>query len=103
MNLAEKLIREKETFFNFMKEKYPVYYKSNLFLRDLEYAILIYFEKKKMKVNYSQISAAAKELIEDMLNKGELKQINGSAYLFLAEFIRENEAVEETVENEESN
>ncbi len=100
MNLTEMLLKEKETFFNFMKEKYPVHYKSNLFLRDVEYAILIYFEKKKIKVNYTQVTEAARGLIEAMLAKGELKKINKNAFLFLGDFIKEKEPVEESAENE---
>jgi len=95
MDFTENLLKEKKTFFNFMKEKYPVYYRSNLFLRDIEYAILIYYRKKNINLNYSQISEITRALINSMVERGELKKITDNAYLFEADFLKEEKAVEE--------
>ena len=37
-----------------MREKYKVFYKSNIFLRDLHYAIKSYYEKKGTKIKLSR-------------------------------------------------
>ena len=46
MDLLQDLISNKKLFFSFMKEKYPVYKESNIFFRDLQYAIINYYMKK---------------------------------------------------------
>ncbi len=54
------LIEKKEIFFIFMNEKYPVFFNSNIFLRDIQYAIRTYFERKDIIISYAE----AEELME---------------------------------------
>jgi len=43
MDYQNDLIKDKMVFFNYMKEKYEVHYKSNIFLRDILYAIKSFY------------------------------------------------------------
>lgn len=53
MDYLDILKNNKDIFFNFMEAKYPLYKDSNIFLRDLLYAIKNFFEKKNSELSYS--------------------------------------------------
>ncbi len=72
MNLLDDLILNKHIFFNYMKEKYEVHYKSNIFLRDLLYAIKSFYEKKGKKVKYPEAEKLAFEFCNALTNNDEL-------------------------------
>ena len=63
-----------------MKEKYPVFKESNIFFRDLQYAIRNYYMKKGKTINYQKADKIALEFIENLVNKGELKKISNNAW-----------------------
>ena len=52
-NLQE-LLDNKEIFFRYIAERFPVHTGSNVFLRDIQYGIKLFFENKKIKLKYSQ-------------------------------------------------
>ena len=80
MDLIEDLISNKKLFFNFMKEKYPVFKESNIFFRDLQYAIRNYYMKKGKTIDYQKAEKIALEFIENLVNRGELKKISNNAW-----------------------
>ena len=80
MNYIEHLTSNKKMFFNYMKEDYPLYKYSNLFLRDLQYAIKSYFELKENPVNYLQAEKIAKEFINELTKSEELVQIDNKSW-----------------------
>ncbi len=75
MQNLQGLLANKTIFFNFMKEKYEVHYKSNIFLRDLQYAIKSFYEKKGFKINYPTAEKLAIEFANELVNKGDLQFI----------------------------
>ena len=72
MNLLDDLVSNKSIFLNYMKEKYEVHYKSNIFLRDLLYAIKSFYEKKGKKVKYAEAEKLAFEFCNVLINNDEL-------------------------------
>ena len=73
MDNLKDLLTSRTIFFNYMKERYEVHYKSNIFLRDLLYAVKSYYEKKGLKLNYQQSEKLAKEFAESLVKTDELK------------------------------
>lgn len=73
---TQTLINEKEIFFNFMKEKYPIFFNSNIFYRDIQYAIKSFFEKRNSKINFSSLEIISKELVKHLESSGELVPLN---------------------------
>ncbi|MCB0731716.1 MAG: hypothetical protein KDC88_11850 [Ignavibacteriae bacterium] len=101
MNHLEHLKSNKKVFFNFMNETYTIFQYSNLFLRDLQYAIMSYFEMKENPVKYSQAEILAMSFIKDMVNENELTQIDGKSWRINFEIgITKKIAEVEGVENE---
>lgn len=76
MDILNELQTNKTMFFNFMREKYPVYSKSNLFLRDLQYAIMTYFEKKEVKVKYGPAEKIALSFAEYLEKQNDLTRLD---------------------------
>jgi hypothetical protein len=63
-----------------MKEKYPVFKESNIFFRDIQYAIRNYYLKKGRKIDYQKSEKIASEFIEGLVKEGELKKISNNAW-----------------------
>ncbi len=76
MNYLEHLISNKEVFFNFMKKKYPLFQQSNLFFRDMQYAIMSYFELKEKPLKYEEAEIVAQDFIKKLVDNGELLKLD---------------------------
>ena len=80
MNYTQELLTNKIIFFTFMKEKYKVFENSNIFFRDLQYAIKSYYEKKEQKISYAVAEKIAFEFVKSLENEGQLKKIAPNAW-----------------------
>ena len=98
MNKLDELKTNKTIFFNFMKEKYPVISKSNMFLRDIQYAIISYFEKKDIKVNYSDAEKLAFDFTEYLELNQEITRLNKNTWK--VNFFFESPVIKEIEESE---
>ncbi len=104
MNHLEHLISNKNIFFNFMKEDYPLFQYSNLFFRDLQYAISAYFELKENPVNYSKSAKIADSFVEYLCKQNELQSIDKKTWRVNFEVGNKPKELEsEGVLNEQSN
>jgi len=63
-----------------MKEKYRLYLNSNIFFRDIQYAIKSYFDKKDIRIKYSQAEKVAYDFIKKLEDTGELKKMSNNAW-----------------------
>lgn len=93
MNYVDELISQKEIFIKFMKEKYPVFNNSNVFFRDLQYAIKSYFEKKDKYLSYSAAEKTAVDFINHLEKSKELVRISNNSWKLNFSF---NTSVKET-------
>jgi hypothetical protein len=80
MNYAQDLYSNKVMFFNFMKEKYRIYQNSNIFFRDIQYAIKSYYEKKEQRIKYAFAEKLAHEFLNKLENEGQIKKISENAW-----------------------
>jgi hypothetical protein len=80
MKYLEELKNNQEMFFNFMKEKYHIYYNSNIFARDLQYAIKQYFEKKDIKLTYPQSEEIMLEFGKYLEKKSDLLKLTSNSW-----------------------
>lgn len=63
-------------FLQYLKARFPAFHNSNLFFRDLHYAIKHFLEMKDMKVNYADSEQITREFSEFLENKGILVKVN---------------------------
>jgi len=80
MNRFEQLLSEKEIFIKYMKEKYKIFNNSNIFLRDIQFAIKSFFEKKDIKITYAEAESLMNELTSNMEKSGELTKLSANTW-----------------------
>lgn len=80
MNHLEELKNNQEIFFNFMKEKYHIYYNSNIFARDLQYGIKQYFEKKDIKITYPFAEELMHDYTQYLEEQGDLTRLTVNSW-----------------------
>lgn len=76
MNYIDTLKSNKSIFFNFMKAKYPVYTNSNIFQKDILYAIRSFFEKKNSNLSYTEAESLTSEFTDYLQNSGDLLKLD---------------------------
>lgn len=62
--LFENLTNDLRIFLEFLKAKFPVFHNSNFFLRDLQFGIKSFFEKKGINLSYSESETLARMTAE---------------------------------------
>ena len=77
---AEFLKLNEDLFFNFLKEKYPIFNNSNIFLRDIQYGIKSFFEKRDIKLNYKQVDFIADSIIQLYEEKNILQRLTKNTW-----------------------
>ena len=77
---AEFLNQNEDLFFNFLKEKYPIFNNSNIFLRDIQYGVKSFFEKKDIKLNYKQVDFIADSIIQLYEEKNILQRLTKNTW-----------------------
>lgn len=101
MNHLNHLLENKNIFFNFMNENYTIFQHSNLFLRDLQYAIISYFEMKEKPLNYSKAEVITKDFASRLVKANDLTHLDKKTYRVNLEVGLNKKVIEtEGVENE---
>lgn len=93
MDHLDELKNNQEMFFNFMKEKYHIYYNSNIFSRDLQYAIKQYFERKDNKITYPEAEDLMNRFSSYLEEKGDIQKLNVNSWR--VNFFKPKEVIEE--------
>ena len=76
----EQIKTDYVVFLNFLKAIFPIFHNSNFFFRDFHYGVRKYFEKKGIKLNYTDSETIAKELSQYFENEGIFVKIDGHAW-----------------------
>ncbi|MDX1701269.1 MAG: hypothetical protein R3250_11660 [Melioribacteraceae bacterium] len=101
MDRLEHLVENKKVFFDFMNENYTIFKYSNLFFRDLQYALISYFEMKEHPVKYAEAEKLAQEFIDELVSSKDLDQIDYKSWRINFDFgIVKKEIEREGVEDE---
>ncbi len=79
-NHYNELVSNKEHFFKFMRERYPVFYNSNIFLRDIQYAIKTYFDRREKRISYEDAEKLMTEFTTLLESNGELVRLNYNSW-----------------------
>ena len=101
MNHLNELTSNKMMFFNFMKEKYPIFFNSNIFLRDIQYAIRTYFKRKDVEIAYPLAEKLAMDFTKHLEEKNELVRLSSNSWKVNFSFPKPVEEVEGAVLDKE--
>lgn len=82
---ARPLIEEPELLLNFFREmRRPAFYNSNVFYRDIEFAIRDYFQAEEGKsLRNPEAERIANDVIHAWMEQGILRQVNRHAFVLL--------------------
>lgn len=100
MDYLNDLKTNKDIFLKFMSERYKIFTHSNLFLRDIQFAIKFYFERKNKFLKYPEAEKLAFQFTDFLVERNDLSIIDSRTWKVLFTF---NPPVvkEETLENAE--
>lgn len=76
MNNLQELLNNKEVFFRYISERFPVFTGANVFLRDIQFGIQFFFEKKNIKLKYPEAEKLAFEFISELVGSNDLAPHN---------------------------
>lgn len=74
-NYLNQLKSDEQVFLNYLKSKFPVFHNSNFFFRDFHYGVRSYFEKKGIKLSYTDAEHIAAELAKHLEDNGVFAKI----------------------------
>ncbi len=93
MNNLQELLNNKEIFFRYIAERFPVFTGANVFLRDIQYGIKFFFEKKNIKLKYPETEKLALEFISNLVDSNDLTKFDKQTWkvnlVFVEEFVKE--------------
>ncbi len=95
--LYNELKNNEEIFLKYLHEQYPVIYRSNIFLRDIQYAIKHYFEMKDIILSYDYVEEIAKMFIDSLVQEKKLSPIDHKTWVVNFD-LNEKETVTEAQE-----
>lgn len=75
-NELEILKTEETIFLNFMSENYHIFFNSNIFLKDIQYAVKHFFELKGNSLNYTQVENLTNKFTEHLEKEDKLFKID---------------------------
>jgi hypothetical protein len=82
MKKIDLLTSNHTEFLKFLKSQFPLYHKSNVFFRDLQYGVIEYFASvKKMKVPYAEADGIARQLADNLEKKEVLKKLDHQTWV----------------------
>ena len=100
MNHLQELLNNKEVFFRYIAERFPVYTGANVFLRDIQYGIKFFFEKKNIKLKYAQAEVLALEFVSKLVDTKDLTKFDKQTWkvnlVFKEVFVTEEVEEEQT-------
>lgn len=77
-----KLLKEQQNnILLYLKSRYPLFHKSNVFYRDIQLGIKYYLENKEIKLSYSESEYIANKFIEYLISQNILQKISDNIYI----------------------
>jgi len=83
MNYLEHLRQNEKTFITFLSEKYPFFFNSNIFLRDIQYGISAYFKLKEKKLGFTEAENIARVFVNHLESLNKLKKVSHNTWIVL--------------------
>jgi hypothetical protein len=95
MNYLDELLNNKVVFFRFLAETEPVFTGANVFLRDIQFGIKYFFEKKDIKLKYPEAEKLATDFINALVETGDLTVVMENTWKLNLDFKEEQQKQEE--------
>ncbi len=80
MNKASEILERKTDVLAFLKTRFPLYDRSNVFFRDIQYGIRLFLERKGMKAGYPDSERIAREFVSLLEREGVFVAIDRQSW-----------------------
>ncbi len=80
LNSLELLKNKDEELLKYLKAKFPLFHNSNFFLRDFQYGIRSFFEKKDIFISYQIAEKLAIEMAKHFEERGIFIKVNHQSW-----------------------
>jgi len=80
MNHASEILDRKKDVLAFLKSRFPLYDKSNVFFRDIQYGIQVFLGRKGIKAGYPESERIAHEFVSLMEQEGVFVAIDRQSW-----------------------
>jgi hypothetical protein len=81
MTATEQILANYTDFLKYAKSKFVLLHKSNVFLRDLHYAVMAYLSDHGIRLQYTKAESVTREVVQSLEEKGVLKKIDAQSWL----------------------
>lgn len=81
MKAQEYLLKQSSEFLGFLKTRVPVYHLSNIFFRDVHYAVIDFLRAQGMKVKYAPAEFLARMVIEKLEKQKILVKLDRQTWM----------------------
>lgn len=87
MNLSYKksqfILGNQVEFLQFMRARSPLFHLSNVFLRDLHFAVIEFLRMKKVNIRQTEAEQVAREIALQFEKKNMFKKLNANTWMLI--------------------
>jgi hypothetical protein len=83
MDAVSLIVQNQKDFLKYLKARIPLYHLSNVFFRDLHYAVMNYLMAYRRKLKYYDAEEVARGVIEGFEKAGILKKVDSQTWLLV--------------------
>jgi hypothetical protein len=83
MDAVSLIVENQKDFLKYLKSRVPLYHLSNVFFRDLHYAVMNYLMGQKRKLKYYDGEEVTRGVIAEFEKGGLLKKIDSQTWLLV--------------------
>ncbi len=80
MNHAPEILDRRTEVLAFLKSRFPLYHRSNVFFRDIQYGIQVFLERRGIRARYPESEAIAREFALALEREGVFVPIDRQSW-----------------------
>jgi hypothetical protein len=83
MNKSQYILGNQAEFLRFLRSRAPLYHLSNVFLRDLHFAVIEFLKVKNVRVRQTEGEQITREVAVQLEKRNILKKLNQNTWMLL--------------------
>ncbi|HTY58600.1 MAG TPA: hypothetical protein VMF59_07260 [Bacteroidota bacterium] len=80
MTHASAVLDRRTEVLAFLKTRFPLYHRSNVFFRDIQYGIMLFLERNGIRAGYPESESIAHQFVAALVRDGILVAIDGQSW-----------------------
>ncbi|HTO93812.1 MAG TPA: hypothetical protein VMM80_05550 [Bacteroidota bacterium] len=80
MNHAPEVVDHRVEVLRFLKSRFPIYHRSNIFFRDIQYGVQLFLLRRGARISYTAAESIARALVQALEREGVLVPIDRQSW-----------------------